>query len=501
MTTSPTSSTSAPPLRLRYSAVSDVGRHRKENQDSGYAGDHLLVVADGVGGAAYGDVASSTAVHVLRRLDRDDNGEMLTALAGAVHRVHDRLAEMVEEDPELEGTSTTVTAALFDGSSLGFVHVGDSRAYLLHEGRVSQLTKDHTFVQTLVDEGQISERDSRSHPHRNIILRAVDATQETDPDLFHVEPQAGDRVLVCSDGCSGSLEDAQIAAILGDGTVDYAALTLVEAALSHGSTDNVTVVVAEVVDASIVDDPESTAAAAIGPMLVGAASQQPRRGSLLTVGHAGRDPRDTGELDPVAEEPLDPEELRYAPQPPRRRGWFRRLLLILIPVVVLAAALSGGYAWSQQQFYVAMDGDEVAIYRGVQLDLPGISLSHPYDRIEGLPVAALPVFDRGRVADGIAASDLDDARRIVERLQARAVCPTEDQPPTPSPNASPDGRGSSDPTPGRSGPTTDPSANPSGRPAPRAAGDAAEGASGEPGATSIVGDPALAEACAEEASP
>ena len=115
-----TDTSAVQPLRLRYAALSDVGRHRKENQDSGYASERLLVVADGVGGAAYGDVASSTAVQLLRKLDDGSPPEeMLTLLAGAVHRIHDRLAEMVEDDKELDGTSTTVTAALFDGQRLG----------------------------------------------------------------------------------------------------------------------------------------------------------------------------------------------------------------------------------------------------------------------------------------------------------------------------------------------------------------------------------------------
>src|SRR3712207_6766346 len=127
-------------FRLRYAAVSDVGPHRNENQDSGYASEHLLVVADGVGGAAYGDVASATAVQLLRRLDepaaQTSGDQMLPALAGAVHRVHDRLAEMVEQDSDLDGTSTTVTASLFDGRRFGFVHVGDSRGYLWRRGEI-----------------------------------------------------------------------------------------------------------------------------------------------------------------------------------------------------------------------------------------------------------------------------------------------------------------------------------------------------------------------------
>ena len=148
--------------------------------------------------------------------------DMLEALAGAIHRAHDRLAELVEQDPELDGTSTTVTAALFDGNRLGFAHVGDSRGYLLRDGTCSQLTKDHTFVQTLIDEGRITEEESRIHPHRNLILRAVDGVHDTDPDLFYVELAPGDRLLLCSDGASGVLDHERIADILGSGSIDYA---------------------------------------------------------------------------------------------------------------------------------------------------------------------------------------------------------------------------------------------------------------------------------------
>src|SRR3954468_17732471 len=157
-------------LGLRYSAISDVGRVRKDNQDSGYAGPHMLVIADGVGGAERGDVASSTAVQALRRLDAPNDGVPLEALPGAVHRAHDRIAELVEQDPELDGTSTTVTAALFDGQRIGVGHIGDSRGYLLRDGVLSQLTKDHTFVQSLIDEGRITEEDARTHPQRSLIL-------------------------------------------------------------------------------------------------------------------------------------------------------------------------------------------------------------------------------------------------------------------------------------------------------------------------------------------
>ena len=436
------------PFRLRYAAVSDVGRHRKDNQDSGYASGRLLVIADGVGGAAYGDVASSTAVHLLRRLDGDPPEEMLPALAGVVHRIHDRLAEMVESDGELEGTSTTVTAALFDGTRLGFVHVGDSRAYLLRGGRIEQLTKDHTFVQTLIDEGRITEEDSRVHPHRNIILRAVDGVHDTEPDLFHVPLELGDRVLLCSDGASGALTDDQMAALLGDGSVDSASVAVVQAALDGGSTDNVTVIVAEVTGAGSTDDPETSAAAAVGPMLVGAAAAQPRRGGMLGRGLFRQKHGDTGELDPVEDPPVDPEELRYAPQPPRHRTGLRRLLMVVALLVLVGAVLVGGYVWTQQQYYVANDGPQVAIYQGVQMDIPGLDLSSTYE-VDDLKVEELPPFNQQQVEDGIVADDLEDARRIVANLvdEAQKAAADSEEPSTDRPSDQPTTKPSDDTSP------------------------------------------------------
>ncbi len=178
-------------FRLQYAAISDVGRVRKDNQDSGYAGPWLLTVCDGVGGAARGDLASSTAIGQLRRLDvapEDDHDEKhrLELVDGALHRASDKIGDLVDEEPSLSGTSTTATVALFDGERLAMGHVGDSRAYLYRSGQISQLTSDHTFVQSLIDDGRISEEDARTHPHRNLILKALDGVHEVDPDLFTV---------------------------------------------------------------------------------------------------------------------------------------------------------------------------------------------------------------------------------------------------------------------------------------------------------------------------
>ena len=455
----------SPSLRLRYAALSDVGRVRKDNQDSGYAGEHLLVIADGVGGAARGDIASSTAVQILRRLDDTPSDDLLEALAGAIHRAHDRIAELVEEDPELEGTSTTVTVALFDGNRIGVGHVGDSRGYLLRDGELSQLTKDHTFVQSLIDEGRITEEEARTHPHRNLILRAVDGVHETDPDLFMLELAPGDRILLCSDGASGVLDNDRLADILGTGTVDYAVVELVRASLDAGSTDNITCVVADVVDAdAAAADAETAAAATTGPMLVGAAAEQPRRaGASSKSFFRGHRSGDTGEMEPVpGTEPVDPEELRYAPRAPRRFTWLRRVVVLLVLLGLLSFGSMAAYGWTQKQYYVAVSDSKVAIFRGIQADLPGLTLSrlHSTSRVT---LESLPEYRAEQVRDGISADDLDDARRIVANINELArVCPTPS--PSPTPSAEPTGKGDREPTRRPSGGASDePTASPTGR--------------------------------------
>ncbi len=452
-------------LSLRYAALSDVGRVRKDNQDSGFASERLLVIADGVGGAARGDIASSTAVQILRRLDAPAPEDPLEALAGAIHRAHDRIAELVDEDPELDGTSTTVTMALFDGHRIAVGHIGDSRGYLLRDGELSQLTKDHTFVQSLIDEGRITEEESRVHPHRNLILRAVDGVHETDPDLFLVELAVGDRILLCSDGCSGVLDNDRLSDILRTGTVDYAVVELIRASLEAGSTDNITCVVADVVDAAGPVDEETVAAFTTGPMLVGAAAEQPRKAGATSKsffrGHRGGD---TGELEPVpgsGPESVDPEELRYAPRPPLRFVWLRRTVVLV--VVALAVWLLGmmAYNWTQDQYYVAADGENVAIYRGVQADVPGLTLTSVFDETD-IDLDTLPDRRADQVRDGISADDPEDAQAIVDRLETFVrVCPE----PEPAPSPSPSPNGSATATPKAGGAST---ASPRSSPTPKA---------------------------------
>jgi protein phosphatase len=407
-------------LALRFAALSDVGRVRRDNQDSGYAGPHLLAVADGVGGAARGDVASSAAIEQLRRLDTPPGNDALEAVAGAIHRTHDRIADLVEENPEIDGTSTTVTAAVFDGSRLAVGHVGDSRGYLLHDGTLVQLTKDHTFVQSLIDEGRITEDEARVHPHRNLILRAVDGVHEPEPDVFVHELAPGDRVLLCSDGCSGALPDDRLAELLGVGPVEQAAVDLVRAALEAGSSDNVTVVVAEVVDADGGEPPQR-------PLVVGSAAEATRRG----FGLLRRRPSDTGELEPVADDAVDPEALRYAPREPRRFVWLRRVGLGVLALAVLCGAAIAAYAWTQTQYFVGAADQKVVVYKGVEADVPGLQMHHVVET-SSLRLDQLPAYNARQVRDGIGAESLADARAVIARLRTEVFCP-----PTPSPSPTP----------------------------------------------------------------
>ncbi|MEU4196733.1 protein phosphatase 2C domain-containing protein [Kribbella sp. NPDC026611] len=415
-------------LSLDYAALSDVGRVRRNNEDSAYAGPHLLLLADGMGGAAAGEVASAAAVQVIRRLDTAEIGgeDMIEALAGAVHRANERLSELVEEDPEREGMGSTVTALMFDGQQLGLAHLGDSRAYRMRDGLLYQLSHDHTFVQSLVDEGRISQEEAFTHPHRNLILRVLDGRPDSDPDLQILDVQAGDRLMLCSDGLPDYVSDEVIAASMAGGTPDSVVVELITHALEAGSNDNVTCVVADVV--------ETPPASGASPQLVGAAAELAQgstgRGEPTTAIRVGGDGMSGGGHGG----PLDPEELRYAPRAPKRFPWLRRIAVV---VIILALIGGGGwftYSWTQKQYYVGTDGDNVAIFKGVEADIPGLTLSRVFER-QNLQVNKLPTYSREQVEGNIQADNLAGARSIVSELQRTAdECAAKTKPtPTPKP--------------------------------------------------------------------
>jgi serine/threonine protein phosphatase PrpC len=355
-------------LALRYAARSDRGLVRANNEDSVYAGARLLALADGMGGHAAGEVASQLVIAALAHLDEDEpRGDLLGQLNDAVHQGNAAIAGQVESDPELDGMGTTLTAILFAGNRLGLVHIGDSRGYLLRDGELTQITKDDTFVQTLVDEGRITAEEAHSHPQRSLIMRALTG-HEVEPTLIMREAFVGDRYLLCSDGLSDpvSFDTIQESLLIPD--VEASADRLIEMALRGGGPDNVTVVVADVIDFAGIAQTQ--------PILAGAVSGDDDQSAPPNTA-AGRasafNPRRTAPAKrPVAE-----------PEPPPRKKRSRRTLIIaaVLLVLLLIAGLALARFVIQTNYYVAkQDNNEIYVMRGVQGSIPivGTSLADPF---------------------------------------------------------------------------------------------------------------------------
>ena len=417
-------------LGLRFAARSHTGLLRTLNEDSVYAGPRLLAVADGMGGHAAGEVASAVTIAALAPLDEDAPGpDLLGALRGAAEAANAHLAEMVAADGALQGMGTTLVALLFAGSRLGLLHVGDSRVYLLRDGELAQITHDHTLVQSLVDEGRISEEEATQHPQRSMITRALDGRAEVDLDLSVREVRVGDRYLLCSDGLTGpvgsldTLRDALSAADPQD-AVDR----LVQLALKGGGPDNVTVVVADAVDAP---------GRSLDPVVAGAAADAPQAPPPGTADSpASRARTAEGRDTPVAA-----HAGAAVAMAPRRRS---RPLLVALSGLLLVALLGAGATWAytRTQYYVGLHRGTVAVYRGVTGRIVGIPLARVAERTD-LSSTGLSPIDQNRLADGIVAKDKGDAERIVRQLEGQLdpACPPAGSPapaatapaPTPTP--------------------------------------------------------------------
>jgi serine/threonine protein phosphatase PrpC len=276
-------------LELRVFAHSEIGLVRKNNQDSGYASPTMLMVADGMGGAAAGDLASRIAIDELRGVDGQGQGdEMLDILDDATRRANDRLAAMIENDPELDGMGTTICGGLFDGADLGLVHIGDSRAYLMRGDLMIRLTHDHSWVQSLMDEGKLTGPQAFSHPHRSLLLRVLNGQPYSRPDLLRVGLKDCDRVMICSDGLCGLVDDPAIARGLALSDPQDALERLIQVAHRAGGSDNITIIVADVFEvAPVAGSPAAgpgaeTAGAAAGAAAPSASPAATLSGAPLT---------------------------------------------------------------------------------------------------------------------------------------------------------------------------------------------------------------------------
>ncbi len=423
------------PTQLRYAARSDVGLRRPGNEDSGFADDTMLIVADGMGGHAAGELASAMAVATFAEMSDEEMpvDEALEQLAGGVDLLSERIGDVIAAEPSNQGMGTTLTGLVWLGERMAVVHVGDSRAYLLRDGALDQITKDHTYVQSLVDAGEITAEEATRHPRRNLLNRAVDGIHVVEADLSMRETRRGDRYLLCTDGLSGVVPDDQLAEVLREHSDPTGAVTrLVDMALEAGAPDNVTVVVADVGpgDARTTD-----------PVVVGAAGEPGNRARLPHVPWPvdeqldPDDPQPRGtrpSLDELhsgeAAEPGQPTTVApAAPGRPASGHRTRRVVIAAIGAVLLLFALMGALlvGWLANQYYVADSSGAVAVYRGVPGSLGPVPLQRLAEETD-IPVSSLPSYAQTRVTSGIFATSQQRADEIVAELRNdAATCRTD----------------------------------------------------------------------------
>jgi len=402
--------------RVLTAAASHVGRIRASNQDSGYAGTHLFMVADGMGGHAGGDVASSLATQAVTAV-ADERFDSITvahdALVEAVKNSAQELSDAVRSHPDLQGMGTTVSALIRYDDKVVIAHIGDSRIYLFHKKKLEQITTDHTFVQKLVETGRITAEEATVHPRRNVLMRVLgDFDTNPDVDTVILETEPGDRWILCSDGLCGYVSDEAVAQILRE-TPDAAEASnrLVEAALDRGAPDNVTVVIAGV--------NETNVSAASRPILVGAAAE-PLIFDTVTKripAIAGRlgSRAGLGEAETFATpdflETIIAEDKERASR--RRRRWAAYLA---IPITLIAGFALWGYFWTQSQFYVGADGNTVVIYRGVAGEIAGLNLNSVEQETD-IRVTQLPQYLQHAVENNIPVGSYNAALEVVSRIR------------------------------------------------------------------------------------
>jgi serine/threonine protein phosphatase PrpC len=408
----------------KSAAVSHVGKIRSNNQDSGYAGRYLFVVADGMGGHAGGDVASAIAVKRIAETDRQyaSPNDAEFALQSALLAANSLLAETVFEHGELTGMGTTVSGILRVDGHVAIAHIGDSRIYLFRDGELSQVTNDHTFVQRLVDSGRITPEEAAVHPRRSVLMRVlgdVDAAPEIDTTVMETRP--GDRWLLCSDGLSSYVsEDKLVAALATVPDAQSAAERLVKESLDQGAPDNVTVVLVDIDETGDSSQtPPLTVGSAASPLVFEADSvRRPMRLPSLLLHPLKATQTDDSHFEPESDEYLDAliqEDRRRA-----RRRRFSWLAFVLLMVGLLVAAGVVGYQFTQRHYFVGVSDERVAIFQGVQQDIGPISLSHVY-KVTTIQLDDLSAFRRAAVEATINADDLADAERIVDELSDARV--------------------------------------------------------------------------------
>jgi len=404
-------------------AASDIGKHRSSNQDSGYSGYQLFFVADGMGGHAGGDIASAITSQRVALTDSkyDTVEEAIESLKSGVIEANSMLTGTVVEHPELQGMGTTFSGLLVHGSQIITAHIGDSRIYRMRSGQVEQITKDHTFVQKLVDLGRITEEEALVHPRRSVLMRVLGDVQgdpELDIALFDALP--GDRWMVCSDGLSGVVPDDVMANILASSVpTEEAAELLVGEALEHGAPDNVTVVITDIVRPTVQADFEP------GAHFVGSADheviiEERKGGKILRLFNPMsllellQSPEDPAKYAPESEELLE----KILAETQRKLRWrgVRMILGWLLFAGILVGLGFGAYQYTQTRYYVDVFDGQVTIYQGIREQLGPWKFSSPYF-VSEINLEDLSQFQQTLIERSISAESLEEAQRILDQLR------------------------------------------------------------------------------------
>jgi protein phosphatase len=384
-------------LSFRAAGRSDVGLVRKNNEDSGFIGKHFLLVADGMGGHAAGELASSTTVAIVAQVD--NNKEKLEDLDSKLIEIPKvitkELKNAINKDSSRAGMGTTLTAAVVQENQLKVSHVGDSRAYLVRNKQISRITKDQTYIQSLIENNEITESEAKNHPQRSLLLQAIDGITESIPVITSIEIFENDKILLCSDGLTNVVTDEEILEIVNQFDYVGAVSALIEKALENGGPDNITVIVADL--------------------------QKEKYENKIIVLGAAAEARNRIKL-PGLEFPTDIHPFITSEFPALKSVTWLRKFAYVASFALIAVIISWGTTnWISKQFYVSNLGDNLAIFQGVNSAIGPISFSRPVQSFN-LEVVVLTKDDQEVLLKGIKADSVTEARFIVRRLDQRALC-------------------------------------------------------------------------------
>jgi protein phosphatase len=384
-------------LSFRAAGRSDVGLVRNNNEDSGFIGKHFLLVADGMGGHAAGELASSTTVAIVAQVD--NNKEKLEDLESKLIEIPKvitkELKNAINKDSSRAGMGTTLTAAVVQENQLKVSHVGDSRAYLVRNKQISRITKDQTYIQSLIDNNEITESEAKNHPQRSLLLQAIDGITESIPVITSTEILENDKIILCSDGLTNVVTDEEILEIVNQFDYVGAVSALIEKALENGGPDNITVIVADL--------------------------QKEKYENKIIVLGAAAEPRNRIKL-PGLEFPTDIHPFITSEFPALKSvTWLRKFAYVASFALIAVIISWGATNWISKQFYVSNLGDNLAIFQGVNSSVGPISFSRPVQSFN-LEVVVLTKDDQEVLLKGIKADSVTEARFIVRRLDQRALC-------------------------------------------------------------------------------